>query len=204
MRGGVQPLFCCLRGRYTDYGANGGRRAFIGTKMNKDKIHDLLEEALALRNEARVAAGAAADLYEVDTIVSPRNVIRIFIDAESGVTIDDCVPISRHIEGGLDRDREDFEIEVSSAGLDRPLKKARQYRKHIGRRLKLTDRENNTWKGTVVAADEEGVTLRCDPPKGRRKKAVQAETGVGAPETENLDRNFPYGQIKEARIEIVF
>lgn len=175
--------------------------------MNKEKIHDLLEAALAERNAARVAAGAAADLFEVDTIVSPRNVIRIFIDAESGVTIDDCVPISRHIEGGLDRDQEDFEIEVSSAGLDRPLKKPRQYRKQMGRRLKLTDRENNTWKGTVVAADDEGVTLHCDPPKGRRKKAAgvgSPATNVGSPETENLDRNFPYSQIKEARIEIVF
>ncbi len=177
--------------------------------MNKDKIHNLLEEALAQRNDARVAAGAAADLFEVDTIVSPRNVIRVFIDAETGVTIDDCVPISRHIEGGLDRDQEDFEIEVSSAGLDRPLKKARQYRKQIGRRLKLIDRENNTWKGTIVSADETGVTLHCDPPKGRRKKAASAEAdkaaaGVGSPATENLDRNFTYGQIKEARIEIVF
>ncbi len=151
-----------------------------------------------MRNEARSAAGAAADLFEVDTVVSPRNVIRIFIDAETGVSIDDCVPVSRHIEGGLGRDQEDFEIEVSSAGLDRPLKKARQYRKNIGRRLKLIDRENNTWKGTIVSADDEGVTLRCDPPKGRRKKA-----GV-TPETGNLDRNFTYGQIKEARIEIVF
>ncbi len=48
--------------------------------MNKETIHTLLEEALALRNEARAAAGAAADLFEVDTIVSPRNVIRVFID----------------------------------------------------------------------------------------------------------------------------
>ncbi len=165
--------------------------------MNKETIHTLLEEALALRNEARAAAGAAADLFEVDTIVSPRNVIRVFIDAESGVSIEDCVPVSRHIEGGLDRDKEDFEIEVSSAGLDRPLKKARQYKKNIGRRLKLVDRENNTWKGTVVSADDEGVTLHCDMPKGRKNKAA-AEAG------ENPDRYFAYGQIKEARIEIVF
>ncbi|MDE6308235.1 MAG: hypothetical protein K2L79_05460 [Bacteroidales bacterium] len=84
--------------------------------MDKETIHTLLEEALALRNEARAAAGAAADLFEVDTVVSPRNVIRVFIDAETGVSIEDCVPVSRHIEGGLDRDKEDFEIEVSSAG----------------------------------------------------------------------------------------
>lgn len=151
-----------------------------------------------MRNEERTATGAAADLFEVDVIVSPRNVIRVFIDAESGVSIEDCVPISRHIENGLDRDKEDFEIEVSSAGLDRPLKKARQYRKNIGRRLKLVDRENNMWKGTVVSADDEGLTLHCDAPKGRRKKA--AATGA----EDNPDRYFTYGQVKEARIEIVF
>lgn len=176
--------------------------------MNKDTIHALLEEALAQRNEARVASGASGDLFEVDTILSPRNVIRIFIDAETGVSIDDCVPVSRHIEGGLDRDKEDFEIEVSSAGLDRPLKKARQYRKNIGRRLKLTDRDGNTWKGTIQAADEEGVTLACDPPKGRKKKTAaggaSASAGVGSPVTDESEKRFPYGQIKEARIEIVF
>ncbi len=166
--------------------------------MDKETIHTLLEEALALRNEARAAAGAAADLFEVDTVVSPRNVIRVFIDAETGVSIEDCVPVSRHIEGGLDRDKEDFEIEVSSAGLDRPLKKARQYRKNIGRRLKLVDRENNTWKGTIVSADDEGLTLHCDAPKGRRKKAAAPEA------EENPDRYFAYAQVKEARIEIVF
>lgn len=164
--------------------------------MNKEKIHVLLEEALALRNEARAEAGAADDLFEVDTILSPRNVIRVFVDAETGVTIDDCVPISRHIEGGLNREVEDFEIEVSSAGIDRPLKKPRQYRKNIGRRLKLTDREGLTWKGSILSADESGITLHCDLPKAKKKAATA--------EAQPQDKVFSYEQIKEARIEIVF
>lgn len=182
MCGGVQPLFYCI---FTAF-------------MNKEKIHVLLEEALALRNAARAEAGAADDLFEVDTILSPRNVIRVFVDAETGVTIDDCVPISRHIEGGLNREVEDFEIEVSSAGIDRPLKKPRQYRKNIGRRLKLTDREGQTWKGSIQSADESGITLHCDLPKAKKKAATAAA------EPQPQDKVFSYEQIKEARIEIVF
>src|SRR5699024_838368 len=91
--------------------------------------------------------------YIVEIKVSSSNQIRVIIDGNEGVKIDDCVAISRAIEGQLDRDVEDYELMVSSAGLDQPLKLLKQYQKHLGREVKLTLNSGEWMKGILHSAD---------------------------------------------------
>ncbi|MCQ2318473.1 MAG: ribosome assembly cofactor RimP [Bacteroidales bacterium] len=95
--------------------------------ITKEQIISLAGEALK-----------DTDRYVVNVTVSSDNVIEVFIDSDTSVTIDDCVEASRYIEDHLDRDAEDFELSVSSAGIDEPLLVARQYRKYIGQNLFIT------------------------------------------------------------------
>lgn len=95
--------------------------------ITKELIISLAEEALK-----------DTDRYVVDVTVSGDNVIEVYIDSDTSVTIDDCVEASRYIEEHLDRDAEDFELSVSSAGIDEPLLIVRQYGKYIGENLFIT------------------------------------------------------------------
>ena len=91
----------------------------------------------------RLAEAALADsaCYLVDVVIGADNAIVVEIDHDEAVSIDDCVALSQYIEQHLDRDAEDYELEVTSAGLDRPFKIVRQYRKHIGSEIELKPRE---------------------------------------------------------------
>lgn len=82
-----------------------------------------------------------SDRYVVNVLINNANVIELYLDSDSSVTIDDCVAVSRFIEEHLDRDAEDFELSVSSAGIDEPLLMMRQYKKYIGKELIITDKE---------------------------------------------------------------
>jgi len=98
--------------------------------ITKQQIISLAEEALR-----------DTDRYVVNVSVNKNNVIELFLDADSSVTIDDCVEVSRFIEEHLDRDVDDYELNVSSAGIDGPLLKMRQYNKYIGKDLLIIDKE---------------------------------------------------------------
>lgn len=98
--------------------------------ITKEQIISLAEEALK-----------DTDCYVVNVLINNDNVIDLFLDADTSVTIDDCVDVSRFIEEHLDRDVEDYELNVSSAGIDEPLLKMRQYNKYIGKDLIITDNE---------------------------------------------------------------
>ena len=95
--------------------------------ITKELIISLAEEALK-----------DTDRYVVDVTVSSDNVIEVYIDSDTSVAINDCVAASRYIEEHLDRDAEDFELSVSSAGIDEPLLIVRQYGKYIGENLFIT------------------------------------------------------------------
>jgi ribosome maturation factor RimP len=93
--------------------------------IDKTKIADL------------VAGKLEENMFLVDISVSTNNVIHVEIDCFTGLTIDQCVAFSRHIESGLDRDNQDFELQVSSPGAGQPFKVWEQYRKNIGREVEL-------------------------------------------------------------------
>lgn len=136
------------------------------------------------------------EIFPVEVTVSQNNRIMILIDADQGVSIENCVALSRHIEGNLDREQEDFELEVSSAGLDQPLKIVRQYLKNIGRRVKVTEKDGKSLSGILLSATDESFTIEAEVkilPEGKKKKI-----------TIKQEFTFDYTNIQSTKLEISF
>ena len=127
-------------------------------------------------------------LFLVGMKITTDNRIFIDIDGDNGVTIDDCIALSRAVENNLNRDEEDFELNVSSAGADSPLKMPRQYVRHIGRTLSVTTNEGEKSEGTLIAADENGISLKT---AGSKKKTSE-------------ELHYNYDEIKTAHVVIKF
>jgi len=108
--------------------------------------------------------------YLVSVLIRDGNRIHIFIDNDNDVSVDDCIKLSRGIEGQLDRDTEDFELMVSSAGLDQPFILSRQYQKYINRRIEIELNEGKKIKAVLTSADDEHITIKKLTKKGKSKK----------------------------------
>ena len=112
--------------------------------------------------------------FLVKAEVKGANRIEVEVDHDSEpVDIDTIVALTKHIEAGLDREKEDFELEVSSTGLTTPLVGVRRYRKFIGKELEVLLKKGVKEKGVLVSADEEGFVLeviRMEKPEGARRK----------------------------------
>jgi ribosome maturation factor RimP len=136
-------------------------------------------------------------LYIVEIVIFGDNNIYVEIDhEETSVSIEDCVAVSRNIEHNLDREEEDFQLEVSSAGLDKPLRNYKQYVKNIGRSLKVKLVEQGKLEGKLIQADKDQITLeteRKERVEGKKKKINVIENIV-----------LPYDKIGEAKIVISF
>jgi len=130
--------------------------------------------------------------------VTPQNKIMVFVDGDDGVTIDDCTRLSRHIEAQLDRDTEDFELQVSSVGVGQPLQLTRQYRNNIGRRLAVTDHDAKITKGRLTQVTDEGIALEKDKTAKGKKKKKEPDADTGAVVF------IPFEEIKEARVQVSF
>ncbi|PVW17283.1 ribosome assembly cofactor RimP [Marixanthomonas spongiae] len=152
----------------------------------REKVLQLLEKALK----------DDPSLFLIDFTVTETNQIRITIDGDNGVTVEDCIKISRAIEHNLDREEEDFSLEVMSAGVSQPLTAARQYKKNIGRKLKVQTEAGESIEGELTDATENDVTLkwktREPKPVGKGKHTVKKEAVV------------PYNDIVEAKVMITF
>jgi len=135
-------------------------------------------------------------MFLVDVTVSPTNVIHVELDCMEGLTIDHCVEISRYIENQLDREEEDFGLEVSSPGIDQYFKVNRQYQRNVGRELMVTNLQNEEFKGKLVDAGESGITLEIlvkeKSEDGKRKQLVKKI------------RSLSYPEIKKAKVIISF
>jgi ribosome maturation factor RimP len=120
-----------------------------------------------------------SESFFVDVTVSRDNVIDVEIDNDEGVNIDECVALSHYLDEHLDRDVEDYELQVGSAGLTSPLKCRRQYEKYEGEPVVVQTRSGEKLKGTLGKADDEGfevtVTRRVKP-EGSKKKVDVTET----------------------------
>lgn len=124
-----------------------------------------------------------SESFLVDVTVSRDNQIVVEIDNDEAVDIDECVAISQYIDGHMDRDKEDFELEVGSAGLTSPLKTLRQYAKFEGETMEVLMRDGRKLVGLLGAADEEGFDLTwttmekvTDPVTGKQSKKKQEVT----------------------------
>lgn len=118
--------------------------------------------------------------YLTDISVSGDNTIVVEIDNDEGVDIDDCVSLSRHIESRLDRDTEDYELTVTSAGLTTPFKTPRQYKKYEGEEVEVLSKNGQKIVGILQTSDDTGFiikTIKKVKPEGaKRKIEIEEET----------------------------
>lgn len=139
--------------------------------MLKDKVTELLNQALE-ENQS---------LFLIDFKMSSDNKIKVTLDGDNGVTLKDCMAVSRTIEHNLDREEHDFALEVESAGATTPLVMPRQYKKNIGRILEVRIQDSN-FEGKLTAATEDSITLewkaREPKPVGKGKVTVQKKQEI--------------------------
>ena len=136
------------------------------------------------------------ELFLIKHEVTSDNHIKVIIDSDVNVSIEDCMAVSRKIEHQLDRDEIDFSVEVASPGVSEPLTLPRQFKKNIGRKLELTLTTNTVIKGDLVHVDEEGVTIEW---KAREPKPI----GKGKHTVEKSEK-FTFEQIKIAKVMVIF
>ncbi|MDR2222476.1 MAG: ribosome assembly cofactor RimP [Flavobacteriaceae bacterium] len=150
------------------------------------KVKELLDQGLEERS----------DLFLIDLKISDDNKIIVTIDGDQGVTLQDCIDVSRAIEHNLDREEQDFALEVASAGATAPLKLLRQYVKNIGRKIKLTTINQEVYEATLTDVQGEAVVLKWKAreakPVGKGKVTVEKEAVI------------PFENIKEASVIILF
>jgi ribosome maturation factor RimP len=135
-------------------------------------------------------------IFLVDVNVNSANRISVKVDKPEGITIDDCVNISRAIESGLNRETEDFELEVSSPGLTEPLTVLEQYRKNCGRPVDVVKRDGQKISGLLQQADDEGIILHV--------KTKIRETGQKRPKTVMQPVTLNFNDIKTTKVTITF
>jgi ribosome maturation factor RimP len=134
--------------------------------------------------------------FIVDISIKPGNKIIILLDNDNGVSIGDCVAMSRHVEFSLDRETEDFELNVMSPGLTEPLKILRQYEKYIDKDVDVVTKENKKLTGKLLSANSEGIVLE-----------TQTKEKVEGKKTKQLTINnvpLTFNQIKETKVVISF
>lgn len=136
-------------------------------------------------------------LFIVSISISKSNSIQLELDKTEGyVAIEDCISVSRNVEHNLDREEADFELHVSSAGLDKPLRVLQQFVKNIGREVEVLMNDKTEKKGVLLAVDEQTMTLqttRVEKIEGKKKKETIVE-----------DEIIPMTEIKETKIVISF
>ncbi|MGZ0015617.1 ribosome assembly cofactor RimP [Yeosuana sp. AK3] len=153
--------------------------------MFKNTVKDLLEKALLERT----------DLFLLEMSISDDNQIKIVIDGDAGVNVEDCMFVSRAIEHNIDREEVDFALEVASAGATSPIINKRQYNKNVGRDLEVKT-TSNTMEATLKGVLEDGISLewnvREPKPVGKGKITIKKEAVIA------------YDDIVEAKVMIKF
>jgi ribosome maturation factor RimP len=145
------------------------KSALFILKMFRDTVKKLLDEGLSQRE----------DLFLISFDVLSDDTIKIIIDGDNGVLVEDCIFISRAIENNLDREEQDFSLEVLSSGATEPLVNIRQYKKNIGRTLSVKTKENEMIEGVLTQANEDAILLewksREPKPVGKGKVTVKKQ-----------------------------
>jgi ribosome maturation factor RimP len=136
------------------------------------------------------------DYFLTDLTISDDDRIVVEIDHKEGVWIDDCVELSKFIEANLDRDVEDYELEVGSAGIGQPFKVRQQYVNNIGNEVEILLSDGSKLKGVLKDADDDGFTAVV-------KKKVKPE-GAKRPKMVDEDLRLAYGEAKEVKAVIKF
>ncbi|MDD2530849.1 MAG: ribosome assembly cofactor RimP [Bacteroidales bacterium] len=147
--------------------------------IDKERVHDIVNQELE-----------NTDLFLIDIKIGKDNKISVIIDGDNGVTIQNCIDLSRQIEKNFDREVEDFELSVMSAGIGEPLKLIRQYKKNFGKSIEILIKENSEKiVGELIGVDDEKVIVKIQPKK--KKEPI-------------IEREILIDNIKESKIIILF
>jgi ribosome maturation factor RimP len=150
-----------------------------------DRVTKLVEEKME-----------GTDMFIVELSVKPGNKIEILVDRDSGLALEDCLSVSRHVEGNLDRELEDYSLDVSSPGVGKPLKLKRQYVKNVGRTVNVKRTDGTIVEGVLVSSDEEKIVVHT-----RTKEEVEGKKGKKWVER---DEEIAFDAISETKIVISF
>nr|WP_297168688.1 ribosome assembly cofactor RimP [uncultured Dysgonomonas sp.] len=153
--------------------------------IDKLQIQDIAEDFLL-----------NSHIFLVDVAIRPGNIIIVEIDSQEGVSIEDCIALSKHIESKLDRDVEDFELEVGSAGVTSPFKITRQYEVNIGNEVEVLTKGGQKLTGILKNCDDTTfvVTItKMEKPEGAKRKIAVEE-----------DLSFKYDEVKYTKYLIRF
>jgi ribosome maturation factor RimP len=157
---------------------------FITEMIAKERVEEIVRGKLK------------GNMFLVDVTVSPSNSIHVELDDMEGLTIDQCVEVSRHIESSLNRDEEDYSLEVSSPGIDHYFKVNQQFRRNLGRSVQVTTLQGEDWKGKLLEAGENGITMEVE---------VTEKTENGKKKQKFLKyMQLDYPEIKKAKVIISF
>ena len=152
--------------------------------IEKKKIKNLVLEKLSIND------------FLVDIKISKNNKIEVFIDNFKGMSIEKCIEISKFIEKNLDRDKEDFELYVSSPGLDKPFKVKEQYQKNLNKEIEIITADDKKIKGTLTKIDNNEITVN-------ETKKVKKE-GHKKKQTEKFTHKLNINNIKSTKVKILF
>lgn len=163
----------------------GLKSSFFIAKMKSKTILNLADEALT-ENET---------LFVVDLKISDANKITLILDGDNGIPLKECIRVNRYIENNLDREEEDFSLEVSSPNIAEPLKNKRQYNKNVGRILKVKT-ATKKFEGNLVEVNQDNITLvwktREPKPIGKGKITVEKTATIA------------FNDIIETKVKIIF
>ena len=151
---------------------------------NTQRIETLVEKLLA----------EMEDIFLVEIRVNPTNNIKVFLDADAGLNIDKCVKINRGMYHTIEEEawyeEGNFSLEVSSPGIDEPLRLIRQYKKNIGRTVEVTLSDDNKFEGKLLSITDDAMTIEYT--EGKNKKAI------------NVIKEIPFEQVKQTIVLIAF
>jgi len=153
--------------------------------MDQKRVKELVDEALVEN----------ASLFLLDLNFGADNSIKVIVDGDTGVPLSECIRISRNVEHNLDREAEDFSLEVTTPNITDPLVNHRQYNKNMDRTL-LVKTDEGKFEGKLVAVNEKEITLhwktREPKPIGKGKITVEKQQII------------PLSEIKQAKVKIIF
>lgn len=192
-----------LKKKYKDFDNPFENNIFVDEKKEGSRKHRFLFYSwLYQMIEKRVLTDLTVEFlqdspnYLIDVIVGADNTITVEIDNDQGVDIDDCVVLSRYLESKLDRETEDFELTVTSAGLTSPFKTSRQYKKYEGKEVEVLSKQGQKMTGILKSSDPDGFTLtvtRKVKPEGAKRRTEVTE-----------DLRYAFSEVKYTKYLIRF
>jgi ribosome maturation factor RimP len=136
------------------------------------------------------------DIFLVELKVLPGNNIKVFLDADNGITIDKCIKINRALYKQIEESElfpnGDFSMEVSSPGVDEPLKLRRQYTKNIGRTVEVMMNDGSRKEGKLKEVNEDEMVIEEKPQGKKKADSIEKTT------------NILFNQVKHTKVLVTF